>query len=140
MSSISFRYPNNAFTALKVFMWLPAIIIGLVVGKMIIHKWLFCHVLGMKLFTKDGQGSWMIMFLFTFVTIFTFAIIYNEFLKLEGSYLDPYHITSNMDMENATFMKVAGIGTWLGDFITAWMVTDMMLQVLSIPMTCAVSL
>jgi len=25
-------------------------------------------------------------------------------------------------------MKAAGLGTWMGDFVTAWMVTDMMLQ------------
>ena len=39
------------------------------------------------------------------------------------------HASNRMGMENQTFMKVAAIGTWLGDFITAWMVTDMMLQV-----------
>ena len=39
------------------------------------------------------------------------------------------HASHRMGMENQTFMKVAAICTWLGDFITAWMVTDMMLQV-----------
>lgn len=39
------------------------------------------------------------------------------------------HASNRMGMENQTFMKVAAICTWLGDFITAWMVTDMMLQV-----------
>lgn len=39
------------------------------------------------------------------------------------------HASNHMGMENQTFMKVAAICTWLGDFITAWMVTDMMLQV-----------
>ena len=29
-------------------------------------------------------------------------------------------------------MKVAALGTWTGDFVTAWMVTDMMLQVCDI--------
>ena len=43
--------------------------------------------------------------------------------------MDKMHASHRMGMQNQTFMKVAAIGTWLGDFITAWMVTDMMLQV-----------
>ena len=43
--------------------------------------------------------------------------------------MDKMHASNRMGMENQTFMKVAAIGTLLGDFITAWMVTDMMLQV-----------
>ena len=43
--------------------------------------------------------------------------------------MDRMHASNRMGMENQTFMKVAAICTWLGDFITAWMVTDMMLQV-----------
>ena len=43
--------------------------------------------------------------------------------------MDRMHASHRMGMENQTFMKVAAICTWLGDFITAWMVTDMMLQV-----------
>ncbi|XP_038598061.1 transmembrane protein 117 isoform X3 [Tachyglossus aculeatus] len=33
-----------------------------------------------------------------------------------------------MGIRNESFMKVAAVGTWMGDFFTAWMVTDMMLQ------------
>ena len=43
--------------------------------------------------------------------------------------MDKMHASNRMGMENQAFMKVAAICTWLGDFITAWMVTDMMLQV-----------
>ena len=49
--------------------------------------------------------------------------------RLSGKYMDKMHASHRMGMQNQTFMKVAAIGTWLGDFITAWMVTDMMLQV-----------
>lgn len=51
---------------------------------------------------------------------------------LEGKYMDGLHASSRMNIENQTFMKLAAMGTWLGDFITAWMVTDMMLQVITI--------
>ena len=52
-----------------------------------------------------------------------------ESLFSTGKYMDKMHASNRMGMENQTFMKVAAICTWLGDFITAWMVTDMMLQV-----------
>lgn len=71
----------------------------------------------------------MIVFLFTLCVIFYQSAIYNAVLILEGSEMDQYHSTDNMHIENKTFMKMAAIGTWLGDFITAWMVLDMMLQV-----------
>ena len=48
--------------------------------------------------------------------------------------MDKMHASPRMGMENQTFMKVAAIGTWLGDFVTAWMVTDMMLQVIVVPL------
>ena len=48
-----------------------------------------------------------------------------------GKYMDKMHASHRMGMENQTFMKIAAFCTWLGDFITAWMVTDMMLQVLN---------
>ena len=62
------------------------------------------------------------------------SFAYNGFLMLEGQYMDGLHASSRMNIENQTFMKLAAMGTWLGDFITAWMVTDMMLQVLCV--TC----
>ena len=43
--------------------------------------------------------------------------------------MDKMHASHRMGMQNQTFMKAAAIATWLGDFMTAWMVTDMMLQV-----------
>ncbi|OTF74755.1 THEM117 domain containing protein [Euroglyphus maynei] len=33
-----------------------------------------------------------------------------------------------MGITYALFMKIAACGTWCGDFFTAWMITDMMLQ------------
>lgn len=68
-----------------------------------------------------------------FMTVLLFAYVwgfcYNEFLILGGPQYIPYKVSKNMGIKNETFMKVAAMGTWFGDFITAWMVTDMMLQV-----------
>ena len=84
----------------------------------------------MKLFSESGQGSWMVMFLTTLLSLYLFGHFYSEFLRVAaGPQYDRYLITHNMGIQNETFMKLAAMGTWLGDFITAWMVTDMMLQV-----------
>nr|XP_020478193.1 transmembrane protein 117 isoform X1 [Monopterus albus] len=40
----------------------------------------------------------------------------------------PHMVTDYMGIRNESFMKIAAVGTWMGDFVTAWMVTDMMLQ------------
>ena len=44
-----------------------------------------------------------------------------------------------MGIQNQTFMKAAALGTWMGDFVTAWMVTDMMLQVRKVQLFSPVS-
>ena len=124
-----FSYPPNGFIALKVLLWLFAIVFGITVGKIAIHYWLLCRKLKLKLFSKDGQGSWMITFLFTGCILYYQSSIYNAFLTLAGPHMKQYHTSDNMHIKNRTFMKWAAIGTWLGDFFTLWMVMDMMLQV-----------
>ncbi|EDO31899.1 predicted protein, partial [Nematostella vectensis] len=122
------RWPSGSFVLVKLGTWLFAISLGLLIGKFLLHKWLFCQKLKLKIFTEDGQGSWMVMFLSCFFFLFVFSYAYNGFLMLEGKYMDTLHASSRMGMQNQTFMKFAAMGTWLGDFFTAWMVTDMMLQ------------
>ena len=75
----------------------------------------------LKMFTDD-QGSWMIMFLITLVTVFITSLIYNGFLTAGGDATAPYRISDLMGVSNDIFMKVAACGTWCGDFFTAWMV------------------
>lgn len=78
---------------------------------------------------QEDKGSWMIMFLTTIIFLYILSIIFNVFVGLGGSPLAEYEVTSFLGFVNKTFMKAAGMGTWMGDFVTAWMVTDMMLQV-----------
>ena len=80
---------------------------------------------------QNCQGSWMIMFLTTLVSLFLFSFLFNGFLSA-GSNLSSYKLSSFFGVSNENFMKVAALGTWTGDFVTAWMVTDMMLQVCDI--------
>ncbi|XP_007503949.1 transmembrane protein 117 isoform X2 [Monodelphis domestica] len=76
---------------------------------------------------REDHGSWMTMFFSTILFLFIFSHIYNMILLMEGN-MGAYIITDFMGIRNESFMKVAAVGTWMGDFVTAWMVTDMMLQ------------
>ncbi|KAK1169160.1 transmembrane protein 117-like [Acipenser oxyrinchus oxyrinchus] len=125
-SFIANKYPGGGWNFLKVLLWLLAIITGLFAGKFIFHQQLFGRFLRLKVFRED-HGSWMTMFFSTILFLFIFSHIYNLFLLMAGN-TGPFIVTEYMGMRNESFMKVAAVGTWMGDFVTAWMVTDMMLQ------------
>ena len=76
----------------------------------------------LKMF-NDDQGSWMIMFLITLITVFIMSLIYNGFLSIGGDATSQYRISDLMGVANDYFMKAAACGTWCGDFFTAWMVS-----------------
>ncbi|XP_052798505.1 transmembrane protein 117-like isoform X2 [Mya arenaria] len=121
------RYPPNAWSLLKVVFWLIGLVIGLFVGKLLIHGRLFNKIFRLKMFSDD-QGSWMVMFLISLISIFIMSLFYNLFLMIGGDNTLDYRISDLMGISNDFFMKVAACGTWCGDFFTAWMVTDIMLQ------------
>ncbi|XP_039616819.1 transmembrane protein 117 isoform X2 [Polypterus senegalus] len=125
-SFIANKYPGGAWNFLKVLLWLLAIITGLFAGKFLFHQQLFGRLLRLKMFRED-HGSWMTMFFSTILFLFIFSHIYNLCLMMAAN-MSPYFVTEYMGIRNESFMKVAAVGTWMGDFVTAWMVTDMMLQ------------
>ncbi|CAG2177658.1 unnamed protein product, partial [Oppiella nova] len=114
-------------TAVKVGLWLTAIFVGLVFGKYILHHIILRRVLRLKMF-RDECGTWMVMFASVFISCYFFSFIYNFLLVWANPKAEELLINSYMGMTYASFMKVAACGTWLGDFFTAWMITDMMLQ------------
>ena len=73
----------------------------------------------------------MVCFLTSLVFLVIFSFIYNGFLSLHKS-MEKYKITGYIGTNNSVFMRAAALGTWFGDFLTAWMITDMMLQVRNI--------
>ena len=111
-------------------MWLSALAIGIIVGKLVIHHLLLKRLLKLSMFSND-QGSWMICFLFTILCLVIFSFVYNGFLSLDDA-MEAYKITGYIGAKNHVFMRAAAIGTWFGDFLTSWMITDMMLQVKTI--------
>ncbi|XP_064809082.1 transmembrane protein 117-like [Oncorhynchus masou masou] len=120
------KYPGGGWSILKVISWLMAIVTGMFAGKFIFHRKLFGRYLRLKMFRED-HGSWMTMFFSTILFLFIFSHIYNVILLMAGS-MGPHMVTEYMGIRNESFMKIAAVGTWMGDFATAWMVTDMMLQ------------
>ncbi|RZF38547.1 hypothetical protein LSTR_LSTR006142 [Laodelphax striatellus] len=121
------KYPPEwRWALIKVVMWLFAIICGLVVGKLFVHNILCGKILRLKMF-RDEQGSWIAMFLTGIISLYLFSHVYNLILLI--FYDKPYYfIDSRMGITYASVMKTAACGTWLGDLITALMVTDVMLQ------------
>nr|CAD7592207.1 unnamed protein product [Timema genevievae] len=110
----------------QVLMWLLAMLCGMILGKLLIHDYLCGRLLRLKMF-RDDQGSWMTMFLTVIVSLYVFSHAYNLLLVLWYDNCH-YKIDSKMAVTSASVMKAAACGTWLGDLITALMVTDMMLQ------------
>ncbi|CAL1540115.1 unnamed protein product [Lymnaea stagnalis] len=126
-SFIFMKWLPNSWSLLKVFMWLIGIIAGVFIGKFVFHTVLFNNIFRLKMF-HDEKGSWMTMFLATVLALFIFSYVYNAVLLIGGDYTTPFRISPYMGITNSIFMKVAATGTWCGDFFTAWMVTDIMLQ------------
>ncbi|XP_037087622.1 transmembrane protein 117-like [Pollicipes pollicipes] len=111
----------------KVLIWVLAILCGMLIGKNFIHHIVLRQWTRLKMF-RDEQGSWMVMFLTVIVSLYIFSHVYNFILLLGYVNYQAYHVNSCMYITNASLMKAAACGTWLGDLITALMVTDMMLQ------------
>ena len=128
ISFVFTRYPPEwHWQAVKVSLWVIAMFIGLLVGKYVVHHILLRRVLRLKMF-RDEEGTWMIMIISMFLSCYVFSVVYNYLLISAHPMASRYVINTRMGVSNANFMKAAACGTWLGDFFTAWMVTDMMLQ------------
>ena len=120
------RYPPNAFSLLKFVLAAGSIVAGCFFGLIIIHHWLLRDRFRLVMFAQS-KGTWMIMFITCFVSIYTAAALYNLILMSWDGYME-WRVTDDMRMTNETFMRLAACGTWLGDYITAFMVVDIMLQ------------
>ncbi|KAK8739321.1 hypothetical protein OTU49_003576 [Cherax quadricarinatus] len=127
-SFVSTKYPDEWFwRMIKVVMWLIAILCGMLVGKVLIHGLIFKRMLRLKMF-RDEQGSWMTMALTVIVSLYMFSYVYNLILLIGHGEPCRWQIGSDMNVTNESMMKAAATCTWLGDLVTALMVTDMMLQ------------
>ncbi|KPM11147.1 THEM117 domain containing protein, partial [Sarcoptes scabiei] len=129
ISMLFTKYPHRSWLlfSVKISMNIIAIIIGLIFGKYFLHNIVLRRVLRLKMF-RDESGTWMIMLLSMLLSLFLISHLYNTLLLMLNPFDRNLLITSNMGISYASFMKIAACGTWCGDFFTAWMITDMMLQ------------
>jgi TMEM117 protein family len=120
------HYPSTAgLRAGKVIAWMFFIALGMVLGKRFVHRLLLNRVFKLEMFS-GSKGTWMIMFFTTLFSLYVGALSYNLWLDLLGESV--YALDSKIGMTNQDFSRVAATGTFLGDFLTAFMVIDMMLQ------------
>ncbi|KAA0190175.1 hypothetical protein HAZT_HAZT009056, partial [Hyalella azteca] len=134
-SFVATKYPKEWYWKLVkvsarlilVVMWVLAVMSGMLVGKVLIHGLVCKRIFRLKMFRHE-QGSWMCMFLTVIVSMYMFSYVYNLLLLIGHPQHFRWQITSAMGLSNQNMMKAAATCTWLGDLVTALMVTDMMLQ------------
>mmetsp|Transcript_42106 Transcript_42106/g.75388 ORF Transcript_42106/g.75388 Transcript_42106/m.75388 type:complete len:723 (-) Transcript_42106:1049-3217(-) len=132
---------------LRVFMWLACVIGGLLMGKFLIHNWLLRDKLELEMFGFDAQelwsnpdnpvdhkgqkdkGSWMVMLFTTILLLLLGANVFNllVFIAYHDRY-DELAFSTEVPLGNDTFLKLAGGGTIVGNWLTFIMVVDGMLM------------
>lgn len=122
------RWPPSALWCLAKFgLFLGALILGLVVGKFLVHRLILKRCLRMKLF-KESRGSFFVMTICAAITLFIGALAYNFLITAFMDDYMPYLLDGDMIVSNHTFAKIAQVLTFCGDAITLFLVLDMMLQ------------
>ena len=132
--------------------------VGCWVGKVVVHNWILRDWLKLEMFGHPGKdpvdaaliyggmetqesrqkaervrankGSWFCMAWSTFLCMFGCAWAYNLCLLVGGN--DVYQrlkTTSTFGMTDEHFMRLTTVGTFVADWLTFFMVMDMMLQV-----------
>ena len=72
------------------------------------------------MFTEDGQGSWMVMFLTSLFSLFIFSFAYNGFLMLEGKHYRIYSNKRRPRLKSAAPPMFSPLIFSLSVFVTAW--------------------
>ena len=119
------QWPSAAGLSLfKLLSIAAGVAIGTTVGKKIVHRRLLRGKLAMF---RNDQGSIMIMFWCSLLSLFVASNLYNAFVPATGAG-PSLLLTNNMGISNEIFSKIAGICCWMGDYLTMFLVIDSMLQ------------
>lgn len=102
-----------------------SILLGLLVGKQLIHHKFLRDGLGLKMFSKE-KGTWMVMFFSTILFVAVMGEVWNFLLSSMSSRFEEWQVDSYLGISNETFMKIAASGTWVGDYLTAYMVRTLL--------------
>nr|KAG5685607.1 hypothetical protein BaRGS_022171 [Batillaria attramentaria] len=84
------KYPPNAWSLLKVVLWLSGTVVGLIIGKLFFHTFLFNKIFRLRMF-NDDKGRiilfWIIVAVSSFIVIFVIATDYIQWDKLNHDFL-----------------------------------------------------
>eukprot|EP00457_Paulinella_chromatophora_P001589 gb/GEZN01001591.1/.p1 GENE.gb/GEZN01001591.1/~~gb/GEZN01001591.1/.p1 ORF type:complete len:922 (+),score=53.32 gb/GEZN01001591.1/:137-2902(+) len=116
---------GNQGKALKGCLVALFMVLGLILGKKVVHQWLLRDKLHLNMFEED-KGSFIVMFFSTILSLYVGSLLYNAIIR--STELNAVLITSSLGCSNRTFGKVAQCFTWLGDLVTVVMVWDSMFQ------------
>lgn len=119
-----YRYPPH-FSMTKVAMLICGIISGVMTGYFC-HTFLFNRIWRLQIFS-EGSGRSMIAFVCVTFTLYGFSEIYNLILKHYGVQSE-FLINSVVVVKSDFMTQINSILTWFGDFITFYMVLDVILQ------------
>jgi hypothetical protein len=87
------RYPTSALMSiLKALMFLISLLLGMVIGRQVIHRWLRKR---MQMFSED-KGTWMIMFLTSLLITSAGSQLYNVIAASNGFDDDAYQVSANL--------------------------------------------
>ena len=105
------------------------LITGCLFGKFVVHQ--RCLRKSFSMFRND-QGSFMVMFWTCVFSMYICSLAYNILfvppVNNSGNIASEWKLNGKMGVTNEDWSKLTGIGCWTGDFLTAFMVFDMMLQ------------
>lgn len=129
------QWPPNSeplWIVIKVVSLLVWMIIGMLVGKYIIHDFLLRDALELKIFRKD-MGSWTIMLASTAVSVFAGAFVYNRvissmFKLSDGSDNTPYILTDYIGMTEVHFGIISCVITSVCGTFFLFVVIDSMMN------------
>jgi hypothetical protein len=118
--------------AFKVMSWSFCIVLGVVLGKYLIHDALLRDFLGLAVF-KNDMGSWPVMTATTFGVLVFGTTIYNALISKymilkDSETLQAYTLTDHLFLKETHFGKIALLATWLCDCLNLFVIIDTMLQ------------
>ena len=129
------QYPptdEGLWITLKVFSLVLWVVLGMLLGKYLVHDALLRDLLELNLFRKD-MGSWPVMTLTAMTVTFGGSFVYNAivsnyFHPVDGSDNSPYVLNDYVGIKEFQSGIVAATLCWLCDYFTLFVINDSMLQ------------
>lgn len=130
MTLRKYYFGENSLALLKLILVVFSFVLGMIVGKLFLHDFIFRDKLRLRMFSED-KGSWTCMLATCCFFSYAFCMLYNMMLpdtRAEDWDGPPLYVSAGMGSSNRTFGALFQAGTWLGDLMTVVMVWDSIFQ------------